>query len=328
MNRYYSTIGCRLLLATLFLCSLVTGTSQAAKIPSIAITQIVEHPALDACRQGVKDELRAQGFKINKNLRWTYESAQGNPTTAAQVAKKFAGSSPDVIVAISTPSAQTAAAAARQTPVVFSAVTDPVAAKLVNSLEKPGGLITGTTDLSPIDRQLALVKKALPEAKKLGVLFNPGEANSVSLVNLVKQHAPKHGLEVIEGGATKTADVLSAARAVVGKNVDVIFVPTDNTIVSAIEAVIKVGMDTKKPVFCGDTNSVVRGCAGALGFNYYDLGRQTGKIVIRILAGEKPGDIAVQSVDRLELFLNPTSAAKMGLTLSKELQAEAKKIVP
>jgi len=292
----------------------------------VAITQIVEHPALDAVRKGVKDELAALGYTEGKNLKWSYESAQGNTATAAQIAKKFAGKNPDVIVAIATPSAQTVAAAARRSSIVFSAVTDPVGAKLVKSMSHPGKNITGVTDLTPIDKHMALVKRVVPNAKSIGVVYNPGEANSVTLVQLVKKFAPMHGMKVVEAGATKSSEVLSATRSLVGK-VDAIYVPTDNTVISAFEAVVKVGYAAKIPVIAGDTDSVKKGAVAALGFNYYDVGRQTGKIVYKVLTGTNPGDIAVQGVDKMELFVNPVSAKKMGVTLSASLISEAKEVI-
>ncbi len=300
------------------------AASQADK--SVAITQIVEHPALDAVRKGVKDELAAQGFVVGKNLKWSYESAQGNGATAAQIAKKFAGKRPDVIVAIATPSAQTVAAVARDLPIVFSAVTDPLGAKLVKNMQKPGANITGVSDLTPIDKHMALVKKVVPNAKTVGVIFNPGEANSVTLVKLVKKYAPLQGMKVVEAGATKSSEVLSAARSLVGK-ADVIYVPTDNTVVSAFSAVVKVGQAAKLPVVAGDTDSVKRGAIAALGFNYYDVGRQTGKIVVKVLQGAKPGDIAVQGVQKMELYVNPAAAKRMGVTLSADLIKQAKQVV-
>ena len=292
----------------------------------VAITQIVEHPALDACRKGVKDELVEAGFVVGKNLKWEYQSAQGNPATAAQIARKFAGEKPDVIVAISTPSAQTAVSAAGSTPVVFTAVTDPVGAKLVKDPMKPGGTVTGMSDLSPIGKHLDLIREITPSAKRIGVPYNPGEANAVTLVNLLKEKAPIKEIEIITAAAPKSADVQSAAQSLVGK-VDVIYVPTDNTIVTALEAVVKVGIDNKIPVYAGDTDSVPRGAAAALGFNYYDVGRQTGKMVARILKGEKPGDMAVEGVEITELHVNPGSAAKMGLTIPPDVVKRAKTVV-
>jgi putative ABC transport system substrate-binding protein len=296
--------------------------AQAAETKSVAITQIVEHPALDACRKGVEDELKAQGIEVE----WSYESAQGNPGTAAQIARKFVGQAPDAIVAISTPSAQTVVAATKDIPVIFTAVTDPVGAKLVGDPKKPGGNVTGMSDLSPIAKHLDLIARITPKAKKIGVISNPGEANSVTLVGLLKEHAPARGMTIVEAAAPRSNDVLAAARSLVGK-VDAIYVPTDNTVVSALEGVIKTGMENKLPVYAGDTDSVPRGAIAALGFNYYDVGRQTGTILARVLKGEKPGDIAVQGVEKTELAVNPKSAEAMGVTIPADVVAEAKTVV-
>ena len=292
----------------------------------VAITQIVEHPALDAARKGVRDELAAAGFEVGKNLKWMYESAQGNPATAAQIAKKFAGERPDVIVAIATPSAQTVAASARDIPLVFSAVTDPVGAKLVGNLDKPGGNITGVSDMSPIGAHMKLIKQISPNVRTLGVIYNIGEANSRTLIDMVKREAPRQGMSVTDGIATKSGDVLAAARSLVGK-ADAIYVPTDNTVVSAFEAVVKIGNEAKIPVFAADTDSVKRGAVAAAGFNYYDVGRQTGKIVVRILKGEKAGDIPVEFVQKTELYLNPGAAAKQGAVIPGGLLEGAKEVV-
>jgi putative tryptophan/tyrosine transport system substrate-binding protein len=296
--------------------------AEAAETKKIAITQIVEHPALDACRKGVEEELKAQGIDV----KWTYESAQGNPGTAAQIARKFVGEAPDAIVAISTPSAQTVVAATKDIPVIFTAVTDPVGAKLVADPKKPGGNVTGMSDLSPIALHLDLIARITPNAKKIGVISNPGEANSVTLVGLLKEHAPARGMTIVEAAAPRSNDVLAAARSLVGK-VDAIYVPTDNTVVSALEGVIKTGIESKLPVYAGDTDSVPRGAIAALGFNYYDVGRQTGAMVARVLKGERPGDIAVEGVQRTELAVNPKSAEAMGVTIPAEVIAEAKTVV-
>ncbi len=313
----------RLILAAATVAGLASAAFAAEK--SVAVTQIVEHPALDACREGVKDELAAAGYEVGKNLDWSYESAQGNTAVAAQIAKKFAGDEPDVIVAIATPSAQTVAASAKRIPMVFSAVTDPVGAKLVEAWDKPGEFITGVSDRTPIDQHLAFVKRLVPNAKSVGVIYNPGEANAVSILNSVMTEAPKLGLKVVEAAAPRSGDVLAAARSLVGK-VDAIYVGTDNTVVSAFEAVVKVGIEAKIPVFAGDTASVERGAVAAIGFDYYDVGRQTGKIVARILNGEKPSTIPVTGVEKMQLFLNLKTAAEMGVAIPDAIVAEAEKV--
>lgn len=306
--------------------SLATFGPAFAADKHIAITQIVEHPALDAVRKGVKDVLAEAGYAEGHGLKWSYESAQGNSATAAQIAKKFAGDAPDVIVAIATPSAQTVVANTKTIPVVFSAVTDPVGAKLVSDAMHPGANVTGVTDMTPIAAHMALVKRVVPNAKRLGVVSNPGEANSVTLVSLIEAEAPKLGMSVVVAAATKSGDVLAAARSLVGK-VDVIYIPTDNTVISAFEAVVKVGNDADIPVLAGDTDSVKRGAVAAAGFNYYDVGRQTGHMVVKILNGANPGDMAVEGVAKTELYVNLKAAKAQGVTLSDTLIGEAKDVI-
>ena len=292
----------------------LAGPALAQDKVTVAVTAIVEHPALDAARDGIKEELAAAGYVDGQNLTFVYESAQGNPATAAQIARKLVGDAPTVIVPISTPSAQAVVGATKEIPVVFTAVTDPVGAKLVADPKHPGGNVTGMSDLSPIGKHLDLIKEIMPAAKTLGVIYNPGEANSLTLLELLKAEAPARGLAIQEAPAPKSSDVLPAAQSLVG-NVDAIYVPTDNTVVTALEAIIQVGTQNKLPVFAGDTDSVPRGAIAALGFNYGDVGRQTGKIVVRVLKGEKPGEIPVEGVEITELFVNPGAAEAMGIKL-------------
>ena len=293
---------------------------------TVAVTAIVEHPALDAARDGVKDALAAAGYKEGENLKFIYESAQGNPATAAQIARQFAGEGPNVIVPISTPSAQAVVSSTRDIPVVFTAVSDPVGAQLVEDMDKPGGNVTGLSDMSPVAEHVALIKEILPNAKSIGYLYNSGEANSVSLLAVLKAEAEKAGLTVVESAATKSAEVQGAARALVGR-ADAIYVPTDNTIISALEGAVAVAEEAKLPLFTADTDSVARGSLAALGFNYYDVGKQTGDVVVRILKGENPGDIAVKVAAGSDLVINKKAAEKMGVTLPASVVKRATRVV-
>jgi putative ABC transport system substrate-binding protein len=304
----------RCLAATAALAFGLAGSAALGQTRTVAVTAIVEHPALDAARDGILAYLEEAGFKQGQNLEFVYESAQGNPAVAAQIARRFIGMAPDVIVPISTPSAQAVVSATQDIPVVFTAVTDPVGAKLVTDDRKPGGNVTGVSDMSPIARHLDLIKEIKPETQRLGVIFNPGEANAVTLVELIKEEAPARQLELVEVSAAKSSDVLAAAQSLVG-NVDAIYVPTDNTVVSALEAVIKVGIDNGIPVFAGDTDSVTRGAVAALGFDYFDVGRETGELVLRVLNGEAPGGMPVRGIEITKLHLNPNSARQMGLEI-------------
>lgn len=294
---------------------------------SVRITAIVEHPALDAVRQGILDELRQHGYLPGDNLDWEFQSAQGDTSIAGQIARKFVGDAPDAIVAIATPSAQSVAAAAHGSlPVIFSAVTDPLDARLVDNMEKPGGNITGVSDLLPLEKHMALIREIVPAARIVGIPYNPGEANAAVLVKRIEAMAPGLGLKIVTAPAPTTGDVLMATRSLAGK-VDAIYVTTDNTVISAFESVLKVGRDAQIPVIAGDTDTVSRGAIAAVGFNYYDVGRQTGAIVVRVLNGENPGDIAVQGVDKTRLHLNPGSARTMGVKLSPELLRRAAKVI-
>ena len=313
------------LLAASVLGTALAAPASAAQPKSVAVTAIVEHPALDAVRDGVKRALAAAGYRDEK-LAWQYQSAQGNTGTAAQIARKFVGDRPDVIVAIATPSAQAVVAATRDLPVVYSAVTDPVAAQLVPGWEPSGTNVTGVSDMLALDKQVELIRQVVPQAKRVGMVYNPGEANSVVVVRQLQEILAKAGMSLVEAAAPRTIDVGSAARSLIGK-VDVIYTNTDNNVVSAYEALVKVGNDASIPLVASDTDSVRRGAIAALGVDYGDLGEQTGRIVVRILKGEKPGAIASETSSRLRLFVNPGAAARQGVTLSDELLKSAAETV-
>jgi putative tryptophan/tyrosine transport system substrate-binding protein len=301
-------------------------TGAAAEPKAVAITAIVEHPALDAVRDGIMQGLADLAHAEGTDVTYAYESAQGNPATAAQIARQFVGDTPAVIVAISTPSAQAVVAATKEIPIVFSAVTDPLAAQLVASIDAPGGNVTGVSDMAPIGDHVALIQEITPNVARLGVLFNPGEANSVSSVDLLKTEAQAAGIAVIEAPATKSADVQQAARSLVG-NVDAIYVPTDNTIVSALESAVSVAIEAKLPLYAADTDSVNRGALAAVGFNYFDVGVQTAALVDQVLNGENPGAIPVAFASGTDLQVNKATAAAIGVELPQSVLDRATKVV-
>lgn len=313
------------ILKTTVLASLLLSCTLQAKQVYIATTAIVEHPALDAVRDGIKERIIEAGYS-GDNLKFTYESAQGKPDIAGQIARKMVGENPDIIVAIATPSAQAAVTASNSIPVVFSAVTDPLAAKLVRTLKKPGGNVTGLSDMANVKEHLALIKEFIPNLKAVGIPYNPGETNSVSMLASIKIEAKKMGIKIVEAAAPKSSDVMIAAKQLVGK-VDAIYCPIDNTIISAVESVVRVGIDAQIPVFAGDTDTVSRGAVAAVGYDYFDLGRQTGDIVVRILKGEKPGSIDVKMAKGTNLFVNPKMAARMGIKIPKAVLSRATKII-
>jgi putative ABC transport system substrate-binding protein len=302
------------------------GLPAHAENVTVAVTAIVEHPALDAARDGVKEALAEAGYKEGENLTFLYESAQGNPATATQIARQFIGEAPTVIVPISTPSAQAVVSATRDVNVVFTAVSDPLGAQLVKDLEKPGANVTGLSDMSPVADHIALIKEITPNAKSVGFIYNTAEANSISTLELLKVEADKAGLTVVESVATKSSEVQGAARALVGR-ADVIYIPTDNTIVSAFEAAAGVAAESKIPLFAADTDSVARGAIAALGFNYFDVGKQTGEVVVRVLKGEKPGDIPVRVASGSNLVINKGAAAKAGVEFPEAVLKRATQVI-
>ncbi|HFQ5374696.1 TPA: ABC transporter substrate-binding protein [Vibrio vulnificus] len=302
--------------------ALISSHSVMAKTAKVAVSQIVEHPALDATRQGLLDGLKAKGYVEGENLEFDYKTAQGNPAIAVQIARQFVGESPDVLVGIATPTAQALVSATRSIPVVFTAVTDPVGAKLVKSMEQPGKNVTGLSDLSPVSQHVDLIKELLPDAKAIGVVYNPGEANAVTLVELLKKSAAEKGLKVVESTALKSADVQSATQAIAAKS-DVIYAPTDNTVASAIEGMIVAANQAKKPVFGGATSYVEKGAIAGLGFDYYQVGVQTADYVVAILEGQEPGKLDVKVATGSDLVVNQGTAEKLGITIPASVLSRA-----
>ncbi|MCD1280030.1 ABC transporter substrate-binding protein [Psychrobacter sp. CCUG 69069] len=298
----------------------------ATDMKTVAITAIVEHPALDDVRKGVIDELNEAGFKDGENLKVNFQSAQGNTATAGQIAKQFVADAPDVIVAIATPSAQSVAASTSSIPLVFSAVTDPVAAKLVPKLDGSGTNVTGASDALPYEPQIELMRQIIPDLKNVGYVYSPGEVNSTITLQNLKEKLTPLGINVHEAPAQRSNDIAMAARSLEGK-VDMIYTSTDNNVVSAYESLYQIAKESKIPLIASDTSSVERGAIAALGVNYYDLGRETGKIVVRILNGEKAGAIPVYTPQNLDLYVSPTHAKEQGITLSQAVIDKAKEVV-
>jgi len=304
--------------------ALSAGALQAAVI---SVNQFVEHPALDAVLKGFQDYLSEKGMDIQYNI----HNAQANMGTATQIAQQMIGEKADLLVAIATPSAQACvqalskAPAELKRPFLFTAVTDPIAAGLVKDLQHPDAGITGVSDLLPIEKHITMVMQYVGNLKTLGLLYNAGEANSKATVASINALRDSLGFKTVEATASKTADVYQAAASLVGR-VDAVFIPTDNTIVSALESVIKVGVQNKLPIFAADVDSVKRGAVAAMGFDYYKHGYQTGAIAEKILNGAKPESIPVEFQKDLQLHINAGYSKKMGLTPPEALLKEATQV--
>jgi putative ABC transport system substrate-binding protein len=294
------------------------STGQGEGIPYVAITAISEHRAIDGTRRGVEDVLYEHGYAAGKTLKLRYQCAQGSYATAAQIAKTLAAERPSVIVAISTASAQTIAAAIRTVPIVFASVTDPVAARLVPNWSASGTNVTGVSDAVALEDQIAFLEKLRPGLRAVGLLYNPGEVNSTIALQEMARLLETRQVRLVPAPVQRAADIPLAVRGLKGR-VDLIYTPTDNTIGSAYESLAKVADECQIPIITPDPELVPRGAAAALGASYYDLGRQVGEIVVRILEKESAGDIPPEVSDKIELVLNRKAARLQGLELSAEL---------
>ena len=283
----------------------------------IGISQFITHQSLDATREGFVDELAKQGYVEGKNIEIDLQNAQGEQRNLKTISQQLAESS-DVVLAIATPSAQSLANTTQTTPVIFSAVTDPVSAKLVESREHPGGNVTGTSDQSSdaISTQINLIKKVLPKAKTIGILYTQSEPNSVVQKDEAKRLLEEKGFTVVEKTILDSNNVKAAAESLMTE-VDMVFVPTDNIISSTMETVKQVSIKHKVPVFGGSTEMVAVGGLYNYGTNYEELGRQTARMLVRILKGEKPDNIAVELPEKLELHTNQEMADALGIDISK-----------
>ncbi|MEZ5788417.1 MAG: ABC transporter substrate-binding protein [Xanthobacteraceae bacterium] len=309
---------------------LLPAAAGAADEKKIAISTIVEVPQLVETKDGVLKGLAEKGYTPEKGLTVDYQQANGNMPTQQQIAKKFVGEGADVIVSITTPTSQAMAAATKDIPIVFVTVTDPIKAKLITQYKQPGGNITGVSDAAPIAEQLKLFRELVPNLKKIGFVYNPGLDSSKATLGWMQEQTKPLGIEVVESPAPTTNEVIPAARKLVG-NVDAIYVPNDTTVVAALETIVKIGQETKTPVFTGETRGVERGAIASLGLDYTEVGRLAGHMVAEVLAGKKPGEIdAVIAYEKLPSFnvvLNKSAADAMGVKIPDGVLKRATKVV-
>jgi len=314
--------------ATFFCLTLLTAlTSQAApeKNITVGILQIVAHPALDKSQQGIIDGHKKKYPKINI----TVKIAQGNILNATMISQKFVSDGVDVIAVLGTTAAQVAAknAQSTHTPIVFASITDPLGAKLVKSLDKPGGLVTGVSNYTEQRPQLAYFKEILPNIKTLGFIYNPGEANSVALLEPTTKAAKNLGIRIIPAAVTKTTEVSLATQKLVANGIDGIFINNDNTALSAFDVIAQITERHKVPLFVSDTDMVKQGALAALGPDQYSLGLQCAEMLADVLEGKNPATMPVQFPAKKERYLNVKMAQKIGVDLTKELLKNSDKLL-
>ncbi|MGU7899393.1 ABC transporter substrate-binding protein [Streptococcus suis] len=301
-------------LLTLAACS--SSSEQASSdVVKVGVLQYMEHESLTAAREGFVAELEANGYKEGEKLVLDYQNAQGDQANLQTISEQLIDGN-DIVLAIATPSAQSLATVSNETPIVFTAVTDPLSAGLVESIEKPGGLLTGTSDQAPIDKQVELLGQAVPDAKTVGILYTTSERNSEVQVEQAKELLEKAGYKVVVKGITSSNEVQDATTSLM-KDVDALFIPTDNTVASTMTMIGEFSVEHKVPVIGGSTDMVDEGGLLTYGTNYEALGRQTAKMAIKIIEGANVSETAVEYPETVSLHVNEEMAQKLGIDTSK-----------
>ncbi len=308
----------------LYYCSFLVGCTNLADsdIKTIGVLQYTEHAALDASYEGFIAALEDEGYIDGENIILDFKNAQGEIPTTQTIANQFVNDKVDMIFAIATPAAQAAYNATKEIPIVITAVTDPVESGLTESWEVSGTNVTGTSDLTPVAKQMELIKEMVPEAKTIGVVYTTSEVNSEIQVNLAKEAANAIGLEIIEVGITSVNDIPNAIASVIDK-VDVIYSPTDNLVSSAMPVVWNACVDKKVPVVAGEEGMVKTGGIATKGIDYYQLGYETGLMAIEVLEGKDPSTMPINTLEKTTLIVNQDNADAIGLIIPESILKEA-----
>ena len=310
-------IMCALLVSALCLAG-CSKTDNGTKLPKVGIVQLVEHVALDDAYKGFVDGLKDAGYEDGKNLKIIYENAQGEQSNCVTIADKLISQRCDIIFAIATPAAQAVANKTENIPILVTAVTDPKTAGLVESNEKPGTNVTGTSDLTPCAAQMQLLKKICPEAKTVGMLFCSSEQNSYFQIALAEKACDELGLKYVEATVSNSNEIQQVVQNL-SKKVDVIYSPTDNMIAAGMTLVAQVATENGIPTIVGEEGMVNAGGLATYGLSYYELGKQTAKMAVEVIEGKKPADMPIQYLDKCDLKINEDTAKKLGITIPSNL---------
>ena len=316
-----------IVLSILFAVSLLTCASVFGqqKAIQIGVLQFASHPALDGARDGFIDALTQAGFKDGDKIKLDLQNAQRDMGVARTIAMKFVSDKKDVIYAIATPASQAVAKETQAIPIIFNAVTDPVKAGLVKSIESSGNNVTGVSDFIPVKSQIDLLLKIAPRIKKLGIIYNAGEDNARVLVDITRGVAKELKLDLVEATVTNSSEVFAATQTLVGR-VDGIYTIQDNTVISALESVLKVANKNQIPVLVPGVPSVERGGLATVGTSYYNLGKIAGEQALRIFKGIKPSEIPVSYAKNFDIYLNQKTADEIGIKLPEDLVKQAKQV--
>lgn len=298
---------------------LACGAAYAEDKPVIGIIQQMDHVALNAARDGFVKALEDNGFVDGETITLDIQNGQGDQSNLATIADRFISEKADLVLAIATTAATTMAGKTESIPILGTAITDYVSAKLVESNEKPGYNVSGTSDMNPVSAQIELLKKLVPEAKTVGVLFTSGETNSVIQAAMAKEAIEAQGMTYVEGTATNTNDVQQAVQQLVGK-CDAIYLPTDNVMASSIPIIYGVTAESKIPVICGESGMVYNGGLATLGISYFQLGYETGLMAVEVLGGADISEMPIRfATEGFEYALNKTVADEIGLEIPDDL---------
>lgn len=300
-------------------------SSKPAGTVKVGVMQITSHPVFDLINEGIKEGFANAGYVEGEDVVFDFQNAQGDNSANAAIAQKFANSDYNIFMPLGTASSQAVVNLIKDRPVVFGAVTDPVSAGLVPSNENPGANVTGTSDITLYKEHLELLKRLVPGVKNLGIVYNPGEANAKFGLEQTQKYANEMGITLITAPANNSGEVLGAARSIANK-VDAFYMLPDNTVISGQEALIKVALDTKKPLISIDQSGVEKGALATLGTNYKEVGVRTAEIAIRVLEGKNPGTIPVLGVTDADVFVNTTTAEAIGIEIPADLLSQAKEV--
>lgn len=309
-------------------CGGSSGTSNSdnkgnGNTKNIGVVQLVQHDALDSANNGFVDGLKEKGYEEGKNINIDQQNAQGEQANAQTITKQFADGKKDLIFAIATPAAQAAYNSTKDIPIVFTAVTDPVAAEIAKDWKSSRTNVTGTSDKVPVEDQMKLLKKLLPETKTVGVIYNTSETNSLIQVEELKAAAEKEGLAVKEVGVTNVNEINQNLASAIN-DIDVLYTPTDNTVASAYSLVGKICLDAKKPIIGAEEAVVTKGGLATIGIDYYKLGKEAGYKAAEILDGKNPSDIEITTLSQMSFTINTDVATKLGITIPEDIEKDAK----